>query len=333
MVRRLVYFFYYLRETDWKKLFTFLSYSSRLTNRTKVGLFVEAIIDTFRFNISLLDFFYFRFYDKNSVEKSAYAGTGFMFEYQLAMNPKSHRVVLADKIEFLNKYNNFVNRNFVTIDALRKNPSLYQHLCNVSGKLVVKGSKGQVGEQVSVISQKEIANGQALLNYMENGEFDLAEEFVVQHRDLMKLSPSGLNTVRIITQLKDQEIIIIAARLRITINSSVDNLAAGNIAAPVDLATGVVSGEGVYSDITKSPVSVHPITGIKIKGFQIPFWTEAIEMIKKAGRQIPENKSIGWDVSISESGPQLIEGNHNWCKLLWQLPVNEGLKSELTRYL
>jgi len=24
-----------------------------------------------------------------------------------------------------------------------------------------------------------------------------------------------------------------------------------------------------------------------------------------------------------------IEGNHDWCKLVWQLPVNKGLKSML----
>ena len=50
----------------------------------------------------------------------------------------------------------------------------------------------------------------------------------------MELSPSGLNTIRIITQINEQGgVDIIAARLRITVNSSVDNLAAGNIAAPI----------------------------------------------------------------------------------------------------
>jgi hypothetical protein len=35
---------------------------------------------------------------------------------------------------------------------------------------------------------------------------------------------------------------------------------------------------------------------------------------------------------MTENGPDLIEGNHDWCKLLWQLPVNRGMKSELDHY-
>ena len=43
-------------------------------------------------------------------------------------------------------------------------------------------------------------------------------------------------------------------------------------------------------------------------------------------------RSIGWDIVITENGPGFIEGNHDWCKLLWQLPVNTGMKSVLESY-
>ena len=42
---------------------------------------------------------------------------------------------------------------------------------------------------------------------------------------------------------------------------------------------------------------------------------------------------LGWDVSITNDGPELLERNHDWCKLLWQLPVKKGLKQELIPYL
>lgn len=35
----------------------------------------------------------------------------------------------------------------------------------------------------------------------------------------------------------------------------------------------------------------------------------------------------------SENGPDLIEGNHDWCKLVWQLPVHKGLKPILEKHL
>ncbi len=62
-------------------------------------------------------------------------------------------------------------------------------------------------------------------------------------------------------------------------------------------------------------------------------WKESIELVKQAALHRPENRSIGWDVVITEKGPELLEGNHNWCKILWQLPINKGLKNILEQYL
>ncbi len=49
-------------------------------------------------------------------------------------------------------------------------------------------------------------------------------------------------------------------------------------------------------------------------------------MVKEAALLYKEYKSIGWDVAITNNGSELLEGNHNWRKLLWQLPVKKGLK-------
>jgi hypothetical protein len=95
----------------------------------------------------------------------------------------------------------------------------------------------------------------------------------------------------------------------------------------------MVTGPGVYSDITKSDEAVHPITGIPIQGFKIPYWNETVALVKSAALYDTRNKSIGWDVAITDAGPFLLEANHNWCKLLWQLPVKKGLKNKLEAYI
>jgi hypothetical protein len=117
--------------------------------------------------------------------------------------------------------------------------------------------------------------------------------------------------------------------MRISVDCDVDNMAAGNLAAPIDVNTGIINGPGIYSDITKAPESIHPITGTSIIDFQIPQWQEILTMVKEASLLYPENKSIGWDVVLTTDGPGLIEGNHDWCKLVWQLPVKKGLKQLL----
>jgi len=99
------------------------------------------------------------------------------------------------------------------------------------------------------------------------------------------------------------------------------------------MKTGVVTGPGVYSDITKQDQTIQPVTGRKITGFIVPFWNDVVALAEKAALLTPENKSVGWDIAVTSNGPELIEGNHNWCKLLWQLPVKRGLKAELEKYV
>ena len=331
--KRIIYLFYYLKRLDKKKFRLFLNHAALESGSSKPYLLFDVVASVLIFNISILDYFYFRFYSKDKNERRKWAGTGYLYEYQLKMNPKGARFVLEDKIAFLNKFKPFVNRRFFDLAALRSDlKPLEELLSNSTGKLVLKGSRGQVGAEVDVISCHEFTPS-GLMEYMLENKFDLLEEYVVQHPSLMDLSPSGLNTVRIFTQIHEGEVRFLGARLRISVNSSVDNMGAGNLAAPVDMETGVVSGPGVYSDITKEDQDVHPVTGRPISGFVIPNWHEALDLSRRSALFTPENRSVGWDIAITEKGPELIEGNHNWCKLLWQLPLKKGMKDELEKYI
>ena len=333
MVKRIVYLGYYFKELDRNKLKKFLDHVSHNFHISKFKLWMDILLSSIKYNISILDYFYFKFYALSEAERKTYAGTGFMYEYQLFMNPKNERNILENKLLFLDKYSKFIKHNYCSKKEFFKNETkAAQLLANNSGYIVLKSSDGQCGEGIEVINL-DLNKGDALVKKIEQTENDLIEEFIIQHDDLMRLSPSGLNTIRIFTQLnKNDEVDILGARLRITIDSYVDNLAAGNIAAPIDESSGLINGPGVYSDITKKDENHHPITGVAIVGFGVPFWKESLKMVKEAALLHKENRSIGWDVAITNEGPELLEGNHNWCKLLWQLPVKKGLKNKLELY-
>ncbi len=311
-----------------------MDHVSQSYRKSRLAIWLDILSSSMKYNISILEYFNFHFYQIPEEERSLFAGTGFMYEYQLKMNPRTERHVLEDKLEFLEVYAPFIRHKFASLDQLRKDHSISQDILeNPSGKIVLKHSKGQCGKGVEVLPNRDFTP-QTLISRLEESGNDMAEEFVSQHRELMNLSPSGHNTIRIISQLDRQgQVHILGARLRITVNAVVDIQAAGNIAAPIDLSTGKVDGPGVYSDITKGDETVHPVTGVEIVGFQVPLWKESLQMIKEAAMIRPKNRSIGWDVAITDQGPELIEGNHDWCKLLWQLPVKKGLKPILIGYL
>lgn len=331
---RLVYLGYYFKKLDWEKHNKFVQFASELTSKPKAVLFISSIFNSIKYNISILEYYQFRFFQKTRKEKRSYAGTGFMFEYQKKMNPSKFRKYFIDKRLFLETFSKLVRHQYASLDELRGNHPLAESiLSNRSGKIVIKRNDGQCGVGVDVINATQL-NPLSFVELMKNTGNDLAEEFIVQHPALMALSPSGLNTVRIFTQLTESgKVEIIGCRLRITINSIVDNLAAGNIAAAIDPVTGRLSGPGVYSDITKMNVLVHPITGIELSNFQVPFWSDILTLVEEAAQTVPECKSIGWDIAVTEYGPELLEGNHDWCKLVWQLPVEAGLKEILVKYL
>ena len=103
-LKRFLYFAYYLRQTDKATFRKFLDYAANITERSRLAILLDAVHSTFRYNISLLDYFYFHFFELNQAERKKWAGTGFLYEYQLLMNPRGKREVLEDKIRFLSHF-------------------------------------------------------------------------------------------------------------------------------------------------------------------------------------------------------------------------------------
>lgn len=310
-----------------------------MKNKRKVPslyIYKEVIYVIFKYNASPLDYFSFRFYELTPAEREDISGTGFMYEYQLVMNPKSCRKVLNDKILFLTYFQNLIGRKWSTLSMLTENPALFYDLFeNTNKKVIIKSSKGQAGKQVDLIDL-EGKTLNYLFDIMRRKHYDLIEEYVFQHSALMALSPSGLNTIRVVTQYFKNEVLVLFAFLRVSVNSFIDNLSADNYSrnfgCAIDLQTGKVNKPGTYLNSTKPYVYNHPVTNVAVMGFQIPHWEKCLALIIEAARMVPENRSIGWDVAITDKGPLLIEANHNWNNLSL-VPGRKGYKQDFLRYL
>lgn len=331
MLRNLLYIPYYLIKTSRKDFWENVAYLVEYQNRSKLNVIYDIVKCSIVYSTSFMDYFLLRFFRKSNEERKGYAGTGFMYEYQLKMNPKSKRDILIDKVQFFQHYASFVGRRWFQIADFENRRIEISELIDSADRLVLKDSKGQAGKEVEVI---DVIPFNDLLAYMKEHGFDLLEEFVNQHPLIQELAPRGLNTIRIVTQLnKGSEVDIIGTIFRLSIYSNTDNLTIGNAAALIDKDSGKVTRKAVYGDFKKDDLDTHPVSGNRIVDFEIPFWKESLELVVSAAKQSKGNKSIGWDVAITDKGPILIEGNHNWGRTLWQLPVDKGLKPILERYL
>lgn len=333
LLKRIVYFGYYVKNLDWRSFISFLDHSVKESKKNRFYFYAAIFYNSLKYNISILEYFQFDFLNKSHTEKSTWAGTGFMYEFQLIMNPIGYRSVLDDKRLFADEYEEFLVHNVVSTERLQSQKGLFENKLKGKGdKVVLKYADGKCGVGVEVCDIRDFGV-EELVDYMKQNNFDLVENYIVQHIDLNRLSPSAVNTVRIFTQLNvNDEVEILGCRQRISVNNSVDNLAAGNIVAAIDEKTGRIYTKGFYSDITKLPVEKHPVTGVELIGFQVPLWTECLTLVKKAALHNKSNRSIGWDVVVTNEAVGLIEGNHDWCKLVWQLPVEKGLRNKLLKY-
>lgn len=332
-INRTKYFLYYLKELDFKKFVKFLDYTSERVGKNKTSIITDIINSVYFYDIGIMDYFYFKFYEKKHEERKKWVGTGYKYEFDLKMNPKQTRFILENKLEFYKAYEEFIFHPFCKLkDIIDNNERAQAVLKNSSGKIVLKDALGQCGYDVEIITTSDFTI-EELANYMNAKGYNMAESFIQQHDTINSISSTGLNTVRVFTMINNEgKVDFLGARLRITVNSKVDNLASGNIACPIDLETGKINGLGVYSDITKEDVTHHPITNFPLLGFQVPMWDRVIELTEQIALLHPENRGVGWDIAVTNEGVDFIEGNHNWCKILWQLPVKKGMKEILEKY-
>lgn len=79
------------------------------------------------------------------------------------------------------------------------------------------------------------------------------------------------------------------------------------------------------------PVTHHPDTGGLLAGVQVPFWSDALDLVGRAHGGVPEFSRfvfLGWDVAITGEGPLLIETNAGWGAVNHQL--GDGVPLGLT---
>ncbi len=137
----------------------------------------------------------------------------------------------------------------------------------------------------------------------------IVEHYLQQHEVLSQINANSVNTLRIWLYQARGEVRIAGAFLRVGRKDSlVDNTSNGGIYCPVDVATGVLR----HAANAKNPLhtmSVHPDTGGRISGVQLPFWPECQEVAARAMQAFPHVNIAGVDVAIAVDGPKMIELN------------------------
>ena len=157
------------------------------------------------------------------------------------------------------------------------------------------------------------------------------QELLPQHEALEKINSSSINTLRVVTYKNEKnEVEILSGFIRVGRKGAIiDNAHIGGIVVPLDKETGKMRAAGIQLiDNGGGIFYEHPDTGIIFEDVQIPHYDQVREIVAKASTlfNLP---LLGWDVAITQTGPVIIEANHDFHLLLSDR-TEKGLKRSPT---
>jgi hypothetical protein len=192
--------------------------------------------------------------------------------------------------------------------------------------LIAKPADGEGGEGVRMLGP--VADAPALIARLRGIRHPmLVQPLISVHPALADIALGALPTVRIVSILDEAgrpEVVSATFRCASDPRARMDNMKAGGLIVPVDLADGRLGlacfGYGGHDH------DIHPATGAPITGRTLPDWPDAMALVTHAHAQAFDGYAlIGWDVALTPQGPVLIEGNGKPGVLMPQRAARRGL--------
>ena len=188
-----------------------------------------------------------------------------------------------------------------------------------------------MGHGIELINTAKIAAHECFIRLLKDGEH-IVEERIYQDESLSAFNESSVNTIRCITVNTKGGVRIPYTFLKTGRKGSfVDNGGAGGILAGIDAVTGIICTHGY--DEFNSEYASHPDSGIAFKGYAFPKWGEMIELCIEMANKIPTVKCIGWDVTLTNDGWIVVEGNGQTQFVGPQIVFKRGIRSEMEQLM
>lgn len=311
-----------------KNLFYHYSILKSISKKSK---FFDLILSRLLINLPYDRYIDYCFYEKPWAGRKDYLYNE--LEYYLKYNPGVTRDNHDDKSDIMNKIQAYLKRKLLKTKNMSYDD--FKLFVQDLDTFFYKPLDGDSGKGIEKIIVNE--NTENIFSYIKNKSDGILEETVIQHEDMDLLNPNLVQTIRFFVYVKKEGATIIFSSLRTSLkdNVCVDNAGAGGCFVNVDLSTGKIitnaycethalKKEFDINLIMKDGISTHPVSGTTFKGFKIPFFDEAKQLVLDIANNVDfyGRKLLGFDIAISKNGPIVIEVNANRPDIsLWQIPL------------
>lgn len=298
-------FYSYIFTANYKRFKQNLKKISKEEQKNYLLLKFDTFYSILRYGVGLSDYLNFQFYKRSAKEKNRYAGIRTQNKFYEIVSPSPYKERYTIKPRFLKEFKKYTKRDFFVPNG--ENFAEFKIFLKRHKEFMSKPYDGLGGADVLKVSVKDIKDQEAYYQDLCEKHIFL-EELVVQHKEMSRLCPTSVNTIRIMTFNNHGNPRVIWAGLRVGNGvNSVDNFHAGGMGVNINMKTGKLYGNAIDKNLKEYPV--HPTTKVIFEGFQIPYFEEVKELVKEASLMSDKILVVGWDVAITEKGPLIIEGN------------------------
>lgn len=306
-----------LKTMDKKAMFNKIDSIHKKTGKSKIYILFDMQRCARKYGAGYMDYDLFEMYNLTPSQRDTYITRGRNNDIVAKYNDKSYFHIFENKTEFNELFKDYIKRDWINVNGSSKEDVIA--FMQKHPVFMAKPVDGGCGHGIEKIDTSEYNSlDEVYYKLVEgNNNFEL-EEVIKQHPAVAAVYPDSINTVRVVTILKNGIPHVICAYFRIGNEKFVDNFNSGGMVAPVNELTGEVMDKAI--DKNKNLYENHPQTGTKIKGFKFPDWDKAVEMCKEAAKIVPQMGYIGWDVCFTPNGPIFVEGNEFPGHDIYQLP-------------
>ena len=149
----------------------------------------------------------------------------------------------------------------------------------------------QVKNNKSSLSVEELLNSY--------GKNYIVQDAIQQCDEMASLNPTSLNTIRITTYKRKNDVVELFTVVRMGRKGAVvDNASAGGLYCGVNPDGRLKKEAYTITPFLSTPVSDN---GVKFEDFIIPKYDEMLSLVKEWHNELPYAKFIGWDLSIDRN--------------------------------
>ncbi|WP_105565034.1 sugar-transfer associated ATP-grasp domain-containing protein [Microbacterium halophytorum] len=266
---------------------------------------VDMLWSAGKHDVAFQDYVDFDFAILNRAERATFMTHPVSMQLAARYSQPEGRKVFEDKIAFNRRFADYIEREWMVVTE--DNAAEVQAFAERLGTVIAKVPVSHMGLGVRRYHAADVTDwAEFHAKLLADGEI-LLEEVIAQHDELAAVCPGTVNTTRIVAFFDGTDVHILAATQKFGRGQVSDQMSFGGFYTMLDPDTGRAMSAGY--DSHGHVHETHPDTGYRIADLQLPHYDQAIDLIKRAAREVPEVQYAGWDVVVTADGADLVEGN------------------------